>query len=462
MISPTEPSPRPAAPGARLPGPRGLDALAFARQYRQRPLEAIVEARARYGAIFVVETGLYPPAVIATDHPAIRHALFENAANYVKSYSYDGLGLLTGKGLITSDGALWRRQRKMIQPGFPPGHVNALVDRFAAATARTLDRLAGQDEVDLHAELVRLTLTMVGEALFGADLGHRVDAVSSSFATSMRFIDAYNDALVNLPLWVPTAANRRFHAARSTLFELVDQIIAERRQQPAPRDDLLSVMMRARDEDGGQAMDDTQLRDEVMTMLIAGHETIAAALAWLFHILPGAPEVEARLVEEAQGVLGGRPVTAADLPHLSYATQAVSEAMRLYPPVWMIERCALGADTLGGYRVEPGHVISISPYLIQRDPADWPDPERFDPERFRPEAVAARRKLAYIPFGAGPRRCLGERIALTKAQVIIPMLLARYRLRPASGHVVEAEASLTLRPRDGVRVHLSPRQTADR
>lgn len=458
MMSPNNPSPSPRAGAAhRIPGPRGLDALALARQYRRQPLETLLNARQRYGDFFVVETGLYPPAVIVCDHQALRQVLIENAANYRKSAAYQGVGLVMGKGLFTSDGALWRRQRRMIQPGFPAGHASGHIDRVARATAAALDTWSGGDEVDLNARLVRLALTIVGETLFGFDVFSQADSAAAAVTTGLRYIDGYNDAILSLPLWVPTPHNRRFREARDLLFGLVQQIIDERRQDPTGRDDLLSTMMAARDEDGRPAMDDQQLRDEVMTMLIAGHETVAATVTWVFHAVLGAPEVEARLAEEAQRVLGARPATLADLPNLTYTTQVIQEALRLYPPGWMLERSPIAPDTLCGHRIEPRHVISISPYLIHRDPTDWPDPERFDPERFRPEAVAARRKMAWIPFGAGPRRCIGDRLAMSEAQIIVAMLIARYRLRPVAGHVVEPEASVTLRPRDGLRVHLTPR-----
>ena len=458
MATPEPSSPAPRPGGIRqMPGPRGLDALRWFRSFQQRPLDTLLRARATYGDLSVIDVGVYPPVVLVSDHAVLRQVLVENASNYKKSRAYDSLGLLVGKGLIASEGELWRRQRALIQPAFHPSLFAAQVDRMAEATARALDALADKGEVDLHAELVRLTLTIVGEVLFGFDVATGADEVAAAFTTAARFVDARNDSILAAPLWAPTPANLRFRAARATLDQMVQRIIDERRQSPNNRGDLLGMLMAARDEVSGQGLDDRQLRDEVMTMLIAGHETSANGVTWLFHAVMGAPEVEQRLAEEARRVLGERPARLDDLSRFPYTLQVIQEALRLYPPIWMFERTPIAPDTLLGHRIEPGAVVSISPYLLHRVPSDWPDPERFDPERFRPDAMAGRRKMAWLPFGAGGRRCIGERVAIMEMQVITAMAIARYRFVPVPGHAVDPEANVTLRPRDGLRVRVERR-----
>jgi cytochrome P450 len=263
-----------------------------------------------------------------------------------------------------------------------------------------------------------------------------------------------------LPAWLPTPGNLRARRGLRILERAVWDTIHSRRAEatrPAPAADLLAMLMAARDEQTGQGMSDRQLRDEVMTMLIAGHETVASALAWTWYLLSTAPAAEARLHAEVDRVLAGRPPAAQDLANLPYTAMVFDEALRLYPPAWIITRRALADDEIVGYRIPAGALVVVSPYVTQRDARFWPDPDAFEPERFLPERAAARPRFAYYPFGGGPRLCIGNHFAAVEAGLVIATVAQRFRLRLAPGHQVAVEPSVTLRPRHGLWMTLHPR-----
>jgi cytochrome P450 len=242
-----------------------------------------------------------------------------------------------------------------------------------------------------------------------------------------------------LPLALPSPANLRFRRALRRLHAVVQQVVERRRQSGAERDDLLGALR--------QGLDGRALRDELVTFLLAGHETTANALTWTFHLLGRHPEIAARLRGEIDGALGGRPPALDDLPRLGYARRVLEEAMRLYPPVWVIDRNTIAEDAIGCYRIRAGTLVMLSQYVTHRHPAFWPDPERFDPDRFTPEASRSRPRFAYFPFAGGPRNCIGSQFALTEATLVLAGLAARFSLTPVAGHAVELNPSVTLRPR---------------
>jgi enediyne biosynthesis protein E7 len=290
-----------------------------------------------------------------------------------------------------------------------------------------------------------LTLSIVGKALFGTDLSAENEGVG-------RALTAVNHLLAKafyLP-WVlslPTRERRRLHAARSSLYTLVEQVIRERRRHRETHGDLLEMLLEARDEETGDGMTDQQVRDEVLTLLLAGHETTANAFSWTFFLLAQHPHIEARLQEEYQRVLNGRPAMIEDLPQLPSTRMVLEEAMRLYPPAWGLGRRALDNDEIGGYAIPKGAYVLVFPYVTHRHPAFWERPDAFDPERFSAQLAAGRHRFACFPFGGGPRLCLGNRFALYEAQLILATILSRYQLRLLPGAVVTPEPLVTLRPR---------------
>jgi cytochrome P450 len=302
--------------------------------------------------------------------------------------------------------------------------------------------------------MLRLTLGIVGKALFSRDLSDEADTVSQAFEIIRKHTVNRVMSVIKSPASFPTPQNRRFRQAVTNVDRVVYELITERRQRQDNPDDLLSLLMAARDEDTGEGLSDQELLDQTKTLIGAGYETTTQALAWTWYLLARHPEIESRLHAEISEVLGGRTATAEDVPRLKYTLMVFQEAMRLYPPAWALSRAAIEADEIGGYRVPANSEILLVPYITHRHPKYWEKPEEFYPEHFLPEKIAARSHFAYFPFGGGPRQCIGNNFALMEAQLIMATVAQKYRLRLADEREIEPETSLTLRPRGGVRMTL--------
>jgi cytochrome P450 len=442
------------------PGPRYWTPFEAGRELRRDPLAFVANLQRDYGDVVLLRMG--PVHLYILFHPDhARHVLQENHQNYVKGPIIARTKVLIGEGLFTSEGAFWRRQRRLAQPAFHRARVAGLVDTMVQATAERLARWAEPaargEVVDVAAEMSELTLTVVGRTLFGRDLSEQAAAAGRALRDALEFTAERTMSYIALPLALPTPRHRTFRRALGVLDGVVFDVIAARRGDGVDRGDLLSMLMLARDDETGEGMTPLQLRDEVMTFFLAGHETTAVALAWTWYLLAQHPEIAARVVAEVDDVLGDRPPAFDDLPRLRLARMAVEEAMRLYPPVWGIGRQALRDDSVGGYRLPAGAVVNLSPYVTQRHPGFWPDPERFDPERFTPEQVAARPRFSYFPFSGGPRQCIGEAFAVVEAQIVVAMVIQRFRLGLRAGQVAEPEVHLTLRPRGGLPMRVESR-----
>lgn len=452
-------SPSRALAPVRVPGPRGFASLPMLFGLARAPLSTLRAARERYGDVFRIGMGPLPAVFFVASPEGARQVLVERADNYVKSRTYDGLKCFVGNGLLTNAGGdAWKHRRRLAAPAFHRGRVAALTARMAAAAAQTVDGLAGRREVEMHGEMTQLTLNIVGRTLFDVDLS-KDRTLASAFDVAIRFASTYAVSPVRPPLSWPLPWNRRFLRARATLDAFVDGLIAERRAQPGDRGDLMSTLMS--ESTDGSALDDQELRDEVMTMVGAGHETTAAGMAWLLWLLARHPEIQERARSEVKSVLGDRRPEMEDLERLEYVGRIVEEALRLRPPIWVIERTPKADDTILGHRVPAGSIVAVSPYVLQHHPEHWDDPDRFDPDRFLPEAVARRSRYTYFPFGAGPRVCIGAQFASLEMQIITAMILSRHRLEPVPGREVEPEALLTLRPRGGVHLRLVPIDARD-
>ena len=292
--------------------------------------------------------------------------------------------------------------------------------------------------------------------MFGFDLLGQAEEAGRALTEALRITNDRFWSLVYLPPSIPTPRNIRFARSMRVLDRVVNDVIAARRSGPS-RPDLLGMLMEARDVETGEGLSDQELRDEVMTMVLAGHETTANALSWAFYLLSGAPSVDQSLHHEATSVLDGGVPTVEALPRLETASRVSQEAMRLYPPAWIFGREAVADDVFGAIRIRAGTAVSVCPWLLHRDPRWWDDPDRFDPDRFRPEAVKGRPRYAYVPFAAGPRMCIGNAFALMEMQIILAMVASRYRLALVPGRPVEVETSVTLRPRRGIWMTAHPR-----
>jgi cytochrome P450 len=459
-MSATTGSPRstPAAPSREAPGPRGRLLTGSMRDFQRDSLGFIEEVARRYGD--VARYRMAHMTWYQVNHPeGVRRILQENNHNYPKSdLTASILKPVVGDGLFTSEGKTWLRQRRLIQPAFHRQRVAAFGELMTDATLKMLDRWEPSAPVDVAAQMTRLTLDIVTGALFHAHVGDEPETIARAVTMLLEEINYRFEVPFYPPLSVPTPRNRRLRAAVRTLDRAMYSIIEEHRRTGEGEGDLLSLLMEARDEETGQAMSDRQLRDEVITLFIAGHETTANALAWTFYLLAKHPEAEERLRNELDEVLGGshRTPTVADLPRLPYARMVVEEAMRLYPPAWITDRQAIAEDEIRGHRIPKGAHVVISPYVTHRLPDLWEDPERFDPERFSPENSVGRPRYAYFPFGGGPRQCIGKGMALVEAQLILATVAHRYRLRLASDRPVQPEALVTLRPHGGLPMTAEP------
>jgi cytochrome P450 len=389
------------------------------------------------------------------DH--IQHVLQANFANYRKGRDYGILRLSLGDGLLNSEGARWQRQRKMTQPAFQSQQVAAFTRIMGEQTEALLRRWEGfavEGRVfDLVPELMALTLSIVSQALFTASLESDTVAIQDMLAVGREYSVNRAWSVIRLPLAIPTRRNRQYRKSIGQFHAIIDRLVAERRGAPLRTSDLLTILMEARDEDGA-TMSNRQLRDEIATLLTAGHETTTLVLAWTCFLISTRPEVMERIAAEASFLNGSAPAYE-DLSKLKYTRTVVEEVMRLYPPVWVLSRTANEPDSIGDYRIAPGSEILIFPYITHRHPKWWPEPESFRPERFAPENSASRPRYAYLPFGAGPRTCVGLNFAVTEILVVLAMLFHRFRVELAMDPAtVRTEPSVTLRPDPGVLVKL--------
>ncbi|GIV95852.1 MAG: cytochrome P450 [Herpetosiphonaceae bacterium] len=436
------------------PGPRGNLLWGSASAIRRDILGFFLHAVREYGDIIRYRFMIWPGYFV--NHPDyVKHILIDNNRNYNKNTpGFETLRWIVGNGLVTSEGDLWLRQRRLMQPSFHKQRLASfatVMTQAAAETAESWEQIARRGEVlDVDEEMMRLTLKIAGLTLFSMDISGKADTVGQAFTYANKFVTEY--LYRRIPRNLPLPRNRKFEEALRTLDQVVSAIIRERRARGEDTGDLLSMLLHARDEDTGEGMDDRQLRDEVMTLLLAGHETTANALTWTWYLLSKHPLVMRRLQSELAEVLGGRLPTVDDLPKLCYTRMVIDEALRLYPPAWMMSRQATEDDEIGGYRIPAKTIVFFSPYVVHRHPSFWENPEGFDPERFTPERSAGRPRFAYLPFGGGPRLCIGNNFALMEAQLILATLAQRYQLELVPGHRVEPEPLITLRPRYGLRM----------
>ncbi|MFD1151807.1 cytochrome P450 [Saccharothrix hoggarensis] len=412
---------------------------------------------ARYGDVVRIAIG--PKALYLVNGPEhAKHVLADNATNYHKGIGLRQARRALGDGVLVSDGEAWRAQRKAIQPAFQPKRIAARAGLVAAEVdllARRLREHVGGPPVDVLHEMTSLTLGVLGRTLLDADLGpHSSLGHSFEAVQDQAMFEAVTLGLV--PRWLPTPGQVRFRRSRADLRRIADELVAGRAAGP-DGDDLLSRLV-------ARFASPEEVREQLITLLLAGHETTASTLGWAFHLLDEHPDVAERLRAEAVDVLGDRLPEADDLHRLPYAVRVVEEVMRLYPPVWLLPRVALADDEIGGYHVPAGADVVVVPYTMHRHPEFWSDPERFDPDRFLPERAEGRPRYAYIPFGAGPRFCVGNALGLMEAVFVLVVLSREVRLAKLPGSPVTPEAMLSLRVRGGLpmTVHTASDGPADR
>ncbi|MHB8419503.1 MAG: cytochrome P450 [Myxococcales bacterium] len=443
---------------ARAPLFRGdFRILGSAREFQGDPIRTFFKAHAACGDVARIEMPVAPHVVHILNHPDhVRRVLVDNQKAYGKgSRGYLRLRETLGYGLVTSEGDFWKRQRRIANPAFHHeriAHFSEVMVRCAEeAASGWAGAMASGEPLDVSREMMRLTLRIIGLTMLSTEVAGDASAVGSALDDLLHVTIHRIKDIVVAPLAVPTPGNRRFLRARAALDRVVNGIIAERRRTgETGKGDLLEMLMAARDPETGEGMTDAQLRDEAMTIFTAGHETTANAMSWTLYLLSLYPNVERRVRAELAEVVGGRPVRLDDLPKLVWIDRTIKESMRLFPPVWGLERSVLEDDVVGGFEIPKGSWVFMSPYKIHRDPRFWENPEGFDPDRFTPEAEAARHKAAYLPFSLGPRKCIGESFAMLEARLLLATLLRRAKLELVPGRKVVPEPTVTLRPKGGL------------
>ncbi|HET6899914.1 MAG TPA: cytochrome P450 [Vicinamibacteria bacterium] len=437
-------------------GPKGPPVLGQLLAFRRDPLEFLTRIAREYPGDIVRFRPGPRDSYLVKDPDLVKEILVTRQHDFSKSRGLDWAKLFLGEGLLTSEGEFHTRQRRLAQPAFHRQRIGAYAEDMVRRTVDARDRWSAGQVLDVDGEMMRLTLAVVSSTLFGTDVAASADEVREDLAAIIGLFPRFSLPLFGLIQKLPIPSNVRFNRAVARLDALVYGIIAQRQRDPGDRGDLLSMLLLARDEEGGGGMSERQLRDEVITLLLAGHETTANALTWTWYLLSQNEEADARWREELRRVLGDRAPTAEDIPALRYTEMVLAESMRLFPPAWGMGRRALRDLTLGGFTIRRGSVLALSPYIVHRDPRLWPDPLRFDPERFTAEAKAERPRFAYFPFGAGARSCIGEPFAWMEGVLLLATIGQRWRLRLLPGHPVEPKALMTLRPRYGMKMVAEP------
>jgi len=438
-------------------GPKGGRVMGNMREFNRDTLGFVGRCAREFGDV-VLTRFLYVPAYFLFHPEHIEYVLASGSKNFIKPISFKSpfFRRLVGNGLVTSEGDFWRRQRRLAQPAFHRDRTSAYGETMVAFTERALDSWRDGETLDAHEEMMRLTQAIVVKTLFGADVSDEADRVGRAMHLIVRPFASQATLKWILDNRLPTPGHFRFNRAVREIDRVVYHIIAGRRASGEDTGDLLSMLLRAQDEDGTQ-MTDRQLRDEVMTLFIAGHETTALTLTWAWYLLAQNPEAEKKLHAELEEVLGGRAPSVDDLPRLRYCEWIVKESMRLYPPAWGVGRAAVRDCEVGGYRIPEGMQIFTFQWVVQRDARWYDEPESFRPERWREEVAARLPKFAYFPFGGGPRQCIGNSFATMEAVLVLSTIARRFRLRLADSHAVELLPAMSLRPKGGVWLKLERR-----
>jgi cytochrome P450 len=450
------------APRATPPRAHGLPIIGSLPALLRRQFDFFLEARERHGDIYSLDLGLLQAVVL--NHPRqMQHIFVDNVQNYRKSGGlWETVRVLLGNGLVVSEGDFWLRQRRMIQPHFHRRRLAGITEAMVSATEaglpaweRSADRLR---PFDVKMGFEEVTMRVIARALFGQGL--RPEDLGTTSSNLGYILDYLTIAMLTsaLPRWLPIPGARRNQRSVAAIDSVVMRIIAQERSAATPSDSLLTTLLQMVDEESGAGMTDIQLRDEVMTFFLAGYETTNLALTWAVHYLTQQPELMRQAQAEVDQVLGGRAPTFADLAQLSYLRKVVQETLRLRPPFWQITRTAIADDQIDGFAIPAGTLVVSLIYAAHQHPAIWDAPDRFDPERFANEQVESRHKLAWMPFGAGQRQCIGRDFSIMEAQIVLAMILQRYTLEALPGHTAAPLPSGTLKPQGGVLVRLQRRR----
>ena len=442
---------------ATAPGPSGPAMLREFGQIRGNPLDYLERMWREHGDVVQFPIPR-PPSYLVNDPDAVRLVLVDQARSFGKStIQYRALSLVTGEGLLTSDGDVWRRQRRMVQPAFHHETLAQLTDhieRASAAVVSSWNQAGAGAVVDIDVAMMHATLEVVGHALFGSDLSGDAAALADATLDALDVVVARARVPVTPPAWVPSPANRRLNGANTVLDGAVRRMLADRGESPSLTHDMLDMLMAVRDEDG-IGLSAEEIRNQMVTFIVAGHETVASALTWAFALLAAHPREQESLHAELVDVVRDEPLTIDDYSRLTRTRAVFDEALRLYPPAWLITRKARAQTELGGRDVPAESLVILSPWLLHRHPALWRSPEEFRPSRFIDDDID---RSAFLPFGAGPRMCIGRDFAYVEGVLMLARLASRFQVSYPDGSGVPATDPLvTIRPAGGLRLRITRR-----
>ncbi|MFD2573906.1 cytochrome P450 [Spirosoma soli] len=445
------------SPTSSVPIHPGMPLLGNTLAFLRDPLAILRTLQQRYDRVVHLRIGgRHQYLVLRPDDS--KHIMQENHRNYGRSPAFNVLKIFLGNGLLTSDGDFWRRQRRLAQPAFHRQKLAVLAQTMVQETADWVDEVKqhNQQPVNVSQAFMDVTMRIVCKTLFGSDVVGKLDGLSSALDTLQYYANQRMLSPIRFPMKWPTPAHQRFRRASALVDSFIYGVINQRRQNSTSQhDDLLDMFLNAEDEETGERMSDQQLRDECVTLFAAGHETTAVSMAWTLHLLANHPDVLTRLRAEVTSVVGDAPTPSADVFRaLPYTMQVVQESLRLYPPAWIMSRLAHQEDHIGPYTIPAGDTALVCPYLLHRDPTTWPDPERFDPDRFAPGREKDRHPYAYLPFGGGPRLCIGNQFALMEMQILLAMVVREFDCRPVPNQRITPQPLITLRPKRPIMLYL--------
>lgn len=444
-------------PLEQLAGPKGSYFWGNTIDFAKDPLGFLTHCGQDYGGIVPMRFGLKKGCFLA--QPKYIETVLQEREVFTKNTpAWNVLKSLLGNGLLTSEGDFWQRQRRLVQPVFYQQRIATYSKIMVAYTEQQMQEWQTEEVRDMHQEMTRLTFNIVTKTLFNVDLtGTEAKTIAETLDVMMQWFAARRKQAF-LPLaWLPTTINRRYQQALKAMDQKIYQLIQQRRNNNLDSGDLLSMLIAVRDEADGSQMTDRQLRDELVTLIMAGHETTANALSWTWMLLSQTPDVEAKLMQELQSVLAGRSPTLADLPQLSYAQQIIKEAMRLYPPVYTIGRSASREYNLDGHQLPAGCVIVFSPWVMHRHPNYFTDPDQFRPDRWAGDLEKQLPKCTYFPFGDGPRICIGKNFAMMEAVLLLATIAQKFQFTLLPDQPIDPAPSITLRPQNGIKVRVTKR-----
>lgn len=443
-----------------ISGPKGLPITGNLLSFRRNPLQFIQTSAKAYGDVVLFRFGPKRNVYLLTDPDLIKEVLVTKQASFRKAKGLQVAKAVVGEGILTSEGKKHLRQRRLMQPAFHRERIAAYGDVMVRQAALLLEEWKDGEVRDIHHDMMKVTLAIITETMFGKSVKENADEIGHAIDVGLKYVAHKASSFIDIPLSVPTRSNRRFLESNEVLDKTIYALIEERRQSgDTSQRDLLGMLLAARDEDDGTGMTDEQVRDEVMTIFVAGHETTANTMSWIFYLLARHPEAEQKLHEELNAVLGDRLPTVADIPRLTYTNLIVSETLRLYPAAWVINREVVEEVEIGGHTYQPGDTLMMSQYAMHRDERFYDDPEAFLPERFAADLLKRIPPFAYFPFGGGPRVCIGNNFALMEAPLLLATIGQRFRLRLAEpNQAVEPEPLVTLRPKNGLPMRVEMRK----